>query len=225
MGNSLRNGIRLYELGRYENAVEELLQDDDDPGENPIVAYYLGLSYTKLEDFASALSYLEQVVTSSANLLHIYQCRMILGYIYTLTGRYKLARFEFEELLEGGYESPQAWSALGYIAFMEGKKEQSLDCYRKALKLDPSNTNALNSLGFTMADIGLDLERAEELCGKALKKRPQNPAYLDSMGWISFRQGKLETAKEYLRRALDKAGKNSDIAEHLRIVLSEEKKG
>ncbi len=224
MNNKLRNAVRLYEMGRFRNAVQELIQIGDEEENSILPAYYLGLCYTKLDDYENALPFLEQVVTTSENILHIYQCRMILGYIYTLMGRYKLAQFEFDELLNAGYESPQNYCSLGYIAYMQKNLLQSIDYFDKALLLDPSNPNALNSLGYTLAELGKNLDRAEELCKKALRKRPQYPAYLDSLGWVYYKQGKLELSKEHIRRALNKAGKNSEIAEHLRIVMGTKKK-
>jgi tetratricopeptide (TPR) repeat protein len=224
MDEALSQGIELYGSGKYQLAVEKLLNSDEDPAKNPAVSYYLGLSYTKLEKYDDALLYLEQVVTSSDNILHIYQCRMILGFIYTITERYELAKFEFNELIKGGYESPQSYAALGYIAFVQKKPRRSVEFFEKALDLDPENVNAQNSLGYTLADLELELSRAETLCKRAVKSQPKNPAYFDSLGWVMFRQGKYEEAKSLLRKALDLAGNNKTIAGHLRAVIDAEKK-
>jgi tetratricopeptide (TPR) repeat protein len=224
MDEALSQGIELYGSGKYQLAVEKLLNSDEDPAKNPAVSYYLGLSYTKLEKYDDALLYLEQVVTSSDNILHIYQCRMVLGFIYTITERYELAKFEFNELIKGGYESPQSYAALGYIAFVQKKPRRSVEFFEKALDLDPENVNAQNSLGYTLADLELELSRAETLCKRAVKSQPKNPAYFDSLGWVMFRQGKYEEAKSLLRKALDLAGNNKTIAGHLRAVIDAEKK-
>lgn len=224
MDGALSQGIELYGSGKYQLAVEKLLNSEEDPAKNPAVSYYLGLAYTKLEKYDDALLYLEQVVTSSDNILHIYQCRMILGFIYTITERYELAKFEFNELIKGGYESPQSYAALGYIAFARKKPGRSVELFEKALDLDPGNVNAQNSLGYTLADLELELSRAETLCKHAVKSQPKNSAYFDSLGWVMFRQGKYEEAKSLLRKALDLAGNNKTIAGHLRAVIDAEKK-
>ncbi len=223
MQNGLSTGIKFYSMGRYENALDEFLGIDDEPSSNPVLSYYIGLCYTKLEKYEDALLYLQQVVTGSENLLQIYQCRMVLGYIYTLTRRFRLAQFEFDELVKGGYESPQTYAALGYIAYMQKQKNKGVEFFEKALSLDPENTNAMNSLGYTLADMGIRLEEAEGLCRKAVKKHPENPAYLDSLGWVYYQQGKHDAALDHLRRALDKTGGNKTIAEHIRIVLDGKK--
>lgn len=223
MEDTLSTGIKLFNSGKYQPALDALHASEEDPSRNPVLAYYLGLCYTKLEKYEDALLYLEQVVTSSENILHLYQCRMILGFIYTITERYELAKFEFNELIKGGYESPQSYAALGYIAYIQKKPKKSVELFEKALELDPSNVNAQNSLGYTLADLELELDRAEKLCRGAVKSQPKNPAYFDSLGWVMYRKGRIEEAKQLLRKALDLARNDKTIAGHLRAVIDAEK--
>ncbi len=59
----------------------------------------------------------------------------------------------------------------------------------------------LNALGYTLADHGTDLSRAEGLIRKSLTIMPDNPAILDSMGWVRFKRGDSKGAIEYLKRS------------------------
>lgn len=88
----------------------------------------------------------------------------------------------------------------------------------RVLELDPENVNALNALGYTLADRTDRFEEAMELVKKAFAKQPDDAAILDSMGWVNFRLGKLEDSVRYLKRAL-KAGWDGEIAAHLGEVL------
>ncbi len=220
MKASLRNAVRLYNAKRYNLALDELNNLDADPDANPEISYYLGLCYTQLELHEEALLFLEQVVTTDLNILHIYQSRMILSYIYTITGRYKLAEFELESLLDAGYESAQVYSAFGFVCFESGNIDDSLEYLNKALSLDPENVNAMNSLGYILAESGRDLQKALSLCRGAVERRPENPAYLDSLGWAYFRLGRIPEARLHLRKALSASGGNSAIAAHMRAALS-----
>jgi tetratricopeptide (TPR) repeat protein len=222
MKKSMKAGIRLYRTRRYEQALSEFQSVDLDPAENSELSYYLGLCYTQLEHYDKALLYLEQVVTSSDNLLQIYQSRMILGYIYTTTKRYRLARFELEQLLTSGYESAQVYAAFGYVAYMLGQTDESLEHLQKAVTLDPRNTNALNSIGFILAEKDIDPEGALSYCKNAVQLKPENSAYLDSLGWAYFKIGRFDEAKSYLRKALNLAGGNKEIASHMKAALSAE---
>lgn len=82
------------------------------------------------------------------------------------------------------------------------------------LKLDPSNATANNDLGYLWADLNKNLKQAEEMIRKAIELDRQqrkksaaadldadNPAYLDSLGWVLFRQGQTEAARRELERA------------------------
>jgi len=201
-------------------ALEEFEKLSQDPSSNPELCYYLGLCHTQLEQYDEALLYLEQVVTTDLNILHIYQSRMILSYIYTKTGRYKLAEFELESLLNSGYESAQVYSAFGFVAHQSGRTEEAISYLNEALTLDPDNVNAMNSLGYVLAEEERNLEQALTLCRKAVEKKPDSPAYLDSLGWTYFKLGRISEARATLRKALSNSGGNKEIAAHMRAALS-----
>lgn len=218
----MKTGIRLYRTRRYEQALHEFQSLDLDPADSPELSYYFGLCYTQLERYEEALLYLEQVVTASGNLLQIYQSRMILSYIYTTTGRYRLAQFELAQLLEGGYESAQVYAASGYVAYMLGQTDECLEYLQRAITLDPKNSNALNSMGYILAEKEIDPQGALSYCRSAVQLKPENAAYLDSLGWAYFKVGKLDEAKSYLRKAMTIAGGNREIAAHMKATLTAE---
>jgi Flp pilus assembly protein TadD len=87
--------------------------------------------------------------------------------------------------------------------------------FRKVLKLNPDNANAMNYLGYMLADRNVRLEEAFQLIQKALDQEPNNGAYLDSLGWVYFRQGKLNEAESMLIRALDRIGTDPTVHDHL----------
>jgi tetratricopeptide (TPR) repeat protein len=82
----------------------------------------------------------------------------------------------------------------------------------------PDHVDALNALGYTLADRTDRYDEARRYIQRALALKPNNPAILDSMGWVEFRLGNLNTALEYLQQA---AAINPDpeIAAHLGEVL------
>ncbi len=204
--------------------MNELLQVDPknfDDEDNFELAYYLGLCYSKLERYDDALLYLEQVVTSGSDPLRAYQCRMALAYIYSITNRSKLAEFELKHLLEKGYESTQIYSALAYAAWAQKKYDPSIEWYKRALTLDSENSTALNGLGYVLADTEKDIHKALVFCKKAVEKKPQNPAYLDSLGWAYFKNGELLEARTWLRRALDLAPRQTEIRNHMKVVVGD----
>ncbi len=89
---------------------------------------------------------------------------------------------------------------------------------RRLLIADPDNPDALNALGYTLADRTDRLQEAYRFIERALQLRPDEPAILDSMGWVLYRMGRVEQAEPYLRRALDMVF-DAEIAAHLGEVL------
>lgn len=219
----LKGGMHYLGLKNYRSALEEFLIVNDDPSDFPDLSYYLGICYTNLKKYDEALLYLEQVVTSHADILLVYQCRLILSYIYSVTGRFKLAEFELRELIDAGFESAQIYGTFSYITYSQNLVDKSLEYLRKAVKLEPDNPNVLNSLGYILANEGMDSEESILSCKKALKLKNEYPAYLDSLGWAYFKAGKTAEALVYLRKAFSLSGSNKTITAHLRTVIDKTK--
>ncbi len=88
------------------------------------------------------------------------------------------------------------------------------------IEQQPEHANALNALGYTLADQTDRYEEAKVLIVKALALRPNDAHILDSMGWVSYRLNDYETALEYLQKAYD-ASPEAEVAAHLGEVLWE----
>jgi tetratricopeptide (TPR) repeat protein len=83
---------------------------------------------------------------------------------------------------------------------------------------DPEDADALNALGYTMADRTEDHEEALGYIQRALGLAPEQPAILDSMGWVLYKLGRLEESLDFLQRAFA-AQEDAEIAAHIAEVL------
>lgn len=217
--NVLSRGISLYKKNDYNGALAFFLSlPDDSELNNMDLAYYIGLCYAKLERYDDALLYLEQVVTSGAEIDRILQCRYVLAIIYANSGRKKLAEFELNKLLESGYRPAMVYSSLAYVAWKQEDIERSIEYYKKAIELEPDNSTALNGMGYVLACENRDLTKALSFCKRALSKQPDSAACLDSVGWVYVKLGLMDDAFKYLNQAKEKLPMNEEIAEHLRIA-------
>ena len=91
---------------------------------------------------------------------------------------------------------------------------------RRLMADDPLNAEAMNSLGYMFADRGVRLPEAIDLAQRAVKIEPDNPAYLDTLGWALFKQGRTEEAAAPLARAATTLTGNSVIQDHHGDVLA-----
>jgi tetratricopeptide (TPR) repeat protein len=220
--NRFKKGLRLFRMKRWEGALNEFLKvqtggfTDEQKAE---LTYYRGLCYAKLERFDDAVRYLEQLVALGGSPLRIYQCRMILAYIFIVTGRAERAETELKRLEGGGLESVLLYNTRAYAAYLQKNYMDAIELYEKALDIERDNTTALNSLGYILADTGLDKIKGLRLCRKAVEKNPGNAAYLDSLGWAAYKCGKLTEARSWLRKAADAAPREAEIKRHLGIVI------
>lgn len=88
----------------------------------------------------------------------------------------------------------------------------------RVLDIKPNDAAALNALGYTWADQGIHLHKARDMIQRALQQQPDDPAFLDSMGWVLYRLGQLDDAEKYLTRALN-SYPDAEVAAHLGEVL------
>ena len=100
-----------------------------------------------------------------------------------------------------------------------GDTKASEESLRQVLAKDPENPIALNNLGYFLTERNERLDEAAGLIQRAVKVEPTNPSYLDSLGWVYFKLGKLEEAERYLRDAVRRKPGSAVIQEHLGDLL------
>ena len=105
----------------------------------------------------------------------------------------------------------------GATAEQAGLYDKAAELFRRSIALDPDNcSDACNYLGYMWAEQNLHLDEAEEMIKRALKIDPNNGAYLDSLGWVEFRQGRFEQALTDLQRAAQNMSRDDPVVfEHL----------
>ncbi len=92
---------------------------------------------------------------------------------------------------------------------------KSIRAYRDVLGIDPENVLALNNLAYLFAERGENLDEAMVYAKQAVDGEPDNPVFLDTLGWLYYKTGDHRKAREILEKALSKEPDEPEIYEHL----------
>ena len=138
--------------------------------------------------------------------------------LYKKQGHPERAMKVYDEAVAANPGNADLLYARGLLAADLGRVAQAERDLRAVLKLHPGDADALNALGYTLAEQTNRLKEAYGYISQALKKLPNSAAVLDSMGWVLYRMGRKEEALKYLEKAAAKLD-DGEIAAHLGEVL------
>lgn len=145
---------------------------------------------------------------------------MIEAEIYNTQKQYQKA---FDILTAALQEKPRQKELL-YARALVAEKLDKLDVLeddlRKILVDHPDDANALNALGYTLADRTTRYVEAEEYLKRALELAPDEAVIIDSYGWLLYRLGRLEEAEAYLRKAYQRLPEGEIAAHWIEVLLA-----
>ena len=118
------------------------------------------------------------------------------------------------------HDNEMVWFLLGAIYERQKFYDRAEVEFKKALDANPRNGPVLNYYGYMLGDLGIRLDEAEALVQRALKEEPLSGAYLDSLGWIYYRENKLAEAEATLRKAVQRDSHDATIRSHLADVYA-----
>ena len=109
----------------------------------------------------------------------------------------------------------QLFFFLGSMQDRVGDHKATVASMKRVLEIDADHIQALNYLAYTYADQDVELDAAEDMSRRALAMQPNDGYILDTVGWVLFKKGKVESAIRYLEAAFKVKGDEAIIAEHL----------
>jgi tetratricopeptide (TPR) repeat protein len=148
--------------------------------------------------------------------------------VYERGRRYKEAEeaARAAEVLPGqARENEMVWFLLGAIYERQKFFDRAEEQFKKVLAVNPKNAPVLNYYGYMLGDLGIRLDEAEALVQEALKEDPFNGAYLDSLGWIYFKENKLGASESTLRKAVERERHDATIHSHLGDLFAKTGRG
>jgi tetratricopeptide (TPR) repeat protein len=223
---SARTGSRLFLLGQVAELLEkredalawyrEIGEDDehwfDAQTREAVVLDQLGRTDQALE-FLRELQ--AQTGEDSTQLGNVF---MLEADLLARKGRLDEARGVYARALETLPDDPRLLYARALFLAEHDEVASAEQDLRRVIELKPDDAEALNALGYTLADRTDRRAEALELIERAYKLKPDEPAIIDSLGWIRYRMGDLDASLKELRRAYEKQA-DPEIAAHLGEVL------
>jgi len=218
--------VRPDETGYYLGRIEEVKEDYSrairwystvSRGENYLNAQIRSaLLYARGGDVDAARAHLHAAQARSPG----QKLRLFLaeGEILRDVGHFDEAMAVYDHALNETPENTELLYARAMVAEKLGRIDQLERDLLSVLEREPDHVDALNSLGYTLADRTDRLDEAYAYVKRAIELRPDSFYIMDSMGWVLYRQGKLDEALSYLRKAMQ-ASPDSEVAAHLGEVL------
>jgi tetratricopeptide (TPR) repeat protein len=186
---------------------------------------HLGFLYDQGGDPEKAIHLLQEAIDKNPGEAELH---LFLGALYEEMELYDRAVAILKEGLETDGETIRLRFRLGVVYDKAGNKEACIEEMKAVIGADPNHAEALNYLGYTYADLGINLDEAEVLVKRAMNSKPNDGYITDSLGWVYYKKGLYERAVGVLKEAARLANNDPTILEHLGdayIKLNNPKKG
>jgi tetratricopeptide (TPR) repeat protein len=194
--------------------LEELLHDHSDDLQliNKIEAVYIQTNHGT--EFVRALLGLRREQPTNLTVVSI------LTDIFAHTGRPDIALELLNETRKLVASDADMLYEVASLYMEIGQEDTASEVLAQVLQVDPNNAAANNDLAFRWADQGINLPAAEKMIRIAVAAEPDNEAFLDSMGWVLYKQGRFDEAVQYFLEAIGNSpAPDAEIVDHYADTL------
>ena len=202
----------LSDVGQYEEAILHLDRIDVDDVFGQLAQLLKASIIENMDDPERAVSILEAVIIRNRDNPYLYHR---VGDNYRRMQRYAESRDAYMKAMALGSDSGALHRNLGMALERLGDDLAAETHLLRAVEIDPSDSYALNYLGYWWADEGRNLDQAIGLIERAVEQRPGSGFFVDSLGWVHFKLGNPQKAVDYLERATELEPSDPEITGHL----------
>jgi tetratricopeptide (TPR) repeat protein len=207
----------LREEGKYREALETtraaLLRYPNDRSLKLTEAMLLGDLRNYNESLTALRALQREQTVGDTTLL------TITSNIQLQSGQFKEAEATIRQAITLDPNDMDLLIQLGSIQDRAGQRAEAEKTLRTVLQREPDNATALNNLGYYLAERNARYNEALPLIEKAVSIEPLNGSFLDSLGWVQHKLGRLQEARGHLEKAALYARRNATVYEHLGDVL------
>ncbi len=179
---------------------------------NPDGWVFLASTYFGWSNFAGMAEVLED---GRKHVPDDFRVNFFLGVAYNRQGKYVEAARALEKARQINPKDVEAIAELAMVYDGMKRHEDSDSLYEEGLRIRPEYHLILNNYSYSLAERGLQLERALEMATKAVEAQPNNTSYLDTKAWVLYRLGKFRDAEKVQLQALEKGTASATLLDHL----------
>ena len=210
----------LYARKDYKGAIEQLGYSldvnptDADGWRNMVILNMID------DNYADAIKASEKALEYNPDNLELY--RYVAGCYHQMKS-YSKAISTYMKILEltdstDVEQRSDVFTGMGDTYSELGDSAKTVECYERALELNPLNSNALNNYAYYLAQRAQDLDRAERMAALAVKDEPENANYIDTYAWVFFAKKDYNMALLYIKSAVEK-DEDEHLYEHYGDIL------
>ena len=210
----------LYARKDYKGAIEQLGYSldvnptDADGWRNMVILNMID------DNYADAIKASEKALEYNPDNLELY--RYVAGCYHQMKS-YSKAISTYMKILEltdsaDVEQRSDIYTGMGDTYSELGDSAKAVECYERALELNPLNSNALNNYAYYLAQRAQDLDRAERMAALAVKDEPENANYIDTYAWVFFAKKDYNMALLYIKSAVEK-DEDEHLFEHYGDIL------
>jgi tetratricopeptide (TPR) repeat protein len=216
----LSGAVKEFIVGNHDESINRLKSALMLDQENPIILFNLAINYCRKGLYNTAIQYLQKLDTLTLLYIDSSNVKKIYAFSLVQIGDYSAAERILGNILNSLPQDPQAESMLAYMFEKQGKYADAIELYRGIIHREPECYSVLNSLAYVLAKSGKDLKLALQYVQMALKDNRNNPAVLDTAGYILMKMKRFKEAEKFFNNAYLIAPFNTEIKEHLREIKS-----
>ncbi|MBU1696878.1 MAG: tetratricopeptide repeat protein, partial [Proteobacteria bacterium] len=182
-------GMAYEEIEDSKNAVFHYLKIKPDHSQYKKTILSIAFLYQKSGKNQEAINYLEDKYKTLPKDIDII---IYLASFYEKDKNYEKAISLLKTGLEDSPENTSLLFRLGAVQDSAGFKEDCISTMKKVIEIDPKDASALNYLGYSYADLGINLDEALLLIKRAHEIKPDDGYITDSLGWVYYKRGEYE---------------------------------
>ena len=205
-------GIAYNGINDKEMAIVHFKQVQPDSKFYQSAVIQISLLYRDQGKIGEAINFLENLIKSVPDKPEL---MLYLGSFYEENEEFYKAERVLKRAIEIDPKNTELHFRLGVVYDKWNKKEASIESMKTVISLDPQNANALNYIGYTYAELGINLDEAERLIKEALKYMPDDGYITDSLGWVYYKKGLYKEALKFLKKAVNLVPDDPTILEHM----------